>query len=148
MDGSQETFLFHEHTREDGSIEYFIPSISIVPPHEKAGCYVNLYYNVNILEDTLYVSKEKKTESRYGNWEILHDQQGPWDHYRRDHYVVFKIIPDKKMILNPSSSPGKNWNRGLVKNYIIRLIIRLRNVRYIRTHHKYTNFIHFNFLHV
>ena len=108
MSGSQNTFLLHKHQRDDNFTEYMFPSISIVPPHKTEGCFINLYYNTDVLEDTLYISKLKKTKSKNNNWKIKHIyEKYAKDHYARDHYTVFKLIPNTNPPHNSFSNTGK-----------------------------------------
>ena len=50
-------------------VEYVFPLIYLIPPYD-AGCYVKLYYNGNMLEDTIYISKEGHIISPSDKWKI------------------------------------------------------------------------------
>ena len=92
----------------DGSYEYEIPSISIIPPTDM-GCYIDLNYNGNVLEDKFFISKERQTKSRDKNWQIInvHRFNRGGQHitgvYNRDHYMIFKATNEKD-----DKSSGKN----------------------------------------
>lgn len=50
-------------------VEYVFPLIYLIPPYD-AGCYVKLYYNGNMLEDTIYISMEGHIISQSDKWKI------------------------------------------------------------------------------
>ena len=50
-------------------VEYAFPGIYLIPPYD-AGCYVKLYYNGNMLEDTIYISMEGHIISNSDKWKI------------------------------------------------------------------------------
>ena len=67
MDNS-DIFIRKQESPEAG-IEYIFPSISLIPPYDD-GCYVKLFYNGNILEDTIYISKDVQILSNSKKWKI------------------------------------------------------------------------------
>ena len=108
--GYQDTFFFLEE-RTATFIEYSIPSLSIIPPHTD-GCFINMYYKNNVLEETFYISKQKQTRTKFGNWKIKKEIES----YRRDHYRVFKIVPLSKIHHKKSSIPGKGFFSNTTNN--------------------------------
>ena len=50
-------------------VEYAFPTIYLIPPYD-AGCYIKLYYNGNLLEDTIYISVEGHIISNSDKWKI------------------------------------------------------------------------------
>ena len=58
--------------------------LSIVPPYQEDGCYFNLYFNGNVVEDKFIVFKKNKPKSYFKKWNI---SRSPHDH-TRDHYTL------------------------------------------------------------
>ena len=108
--GKQENIMIVRLKNSDGFNEYVLPSISIIPPFD-VGCYVDLKYNGNIIEDRFYISKEKQTKSRDNKWiivNVLQDKQkfqDIADTYNRDHYMIYKTTTERADKLS-----GKNKN--------------------------------------
>ena len=50
-------------------VEYVFPFIYLIPPND-AGCYVKLYHNGNMLEDTIYIPMEGHVINHSNKWKI------------------------------------------------------------------------------
>ena len=61
--------FIREEEGTDGLTEYCFPTISLVPPDE-TGCYIKIYYNGNILEDTIYIPNNGLIQSQSEKWQI------------------------------------------------------------------------------
>ena len=61
-------FIRKRESPETG-IEYVFPDITLIPPNDD-GCYVKLFYNGNILEDTIYISMDGEILSHSKKWQI------------------------------------------------------------------------------
>ena len=66
--------FIREEEGTDGLMEYCFPTISLVPPDE-TGCYIKIYYNGNILEDTIYIPNNGPIHSYSEKWKIGKNKQ-------------------------------------------------------------------------
>ena len=87
-DGTQRALMIRSDKLEDNSTHYELPQISVIPPYEEA-CYINLYYNGNVLEETFYIFKDRTMLSEKQNWKIMNWEidRGPM---ARDLYTIYK----------------------------------------------------------
>ena len=53
--------------------KFVLPYIHLIPPHD-CGCYIKLYYNGNILEDTIYISTDGHILNYSEKWKIDNTQ--------------------------------------------------------------------------
>ena len=58
--------------------------LSIVPPYQEDGCYFNLYFNGNVVEDKFIVFKKNEPKSYFKRWDISRSPHN----YTRDHYTL------------------------------------------------------------
>ena len=85
---------------KDGSIVYYLPEISVIPPIDTEMCQVTLYYNGNVLVNTFYIFSDQQPSSEFNNWMIeghkkigkgssLGIKQNTYMRYDNDQYFIF-----------------------------------------------------------
>ena len=84
-------FIKKEQTSKDVA-EYDFPFVSLIPLYD-SGCYVKLYYNGNVLEDTIYISKEGHILNQSDKWKI--NRVTPYLNYYR--FSVRKFYENKDL---------------------------------------------------
>ena len=71
-----------------GSIDLMMPEVSIIPPYQKDGCFLNIFFNGDVLEETIIVFKEGRALSKRNKWKVFRSNNS----YNRDHYEIYHSV--------------------------------------------------------
>ena len=77
---------------DPGSIDLMMPEVSIIPPFQNEGCFLHLYFNGELLEDTFIVFKDRPGLSIRNKWKIFRSDK----RYSRDHYEIYHSVYNGK----------------------------------------------------
>ena len=90
--GIHQSLLIRNGSMGSGSVDLMIPEVSIIPPYQKDGCFFNLFYNDDKLEETFYLYKKGPAFSKNKIWNIFRRN----NYYIRDHYEIFRSVLNGK----------------------------------------------------
>ena len=97
IDGSN-IFIRKNQISEDVT-EYFLPLITLIPPYN-AGCFVKLYYNRNIVMDTIYISLDGHILKQSDKWKINKTTHTFYNLYQ---FSMRRLIQNREMTGNDES---------------------------------------------